>query len=80
MPDGWRSKGPADGQAAKTAVTVRPGTQCAGTAHYVVDGAPVCAALKMKDGVTPMLAPFKCSWVELRWRDRKCGYCRRLER
>jgi hypothetical protein len=61
-----------------TAFGVRLGTQSTNTAHYVVDGAPLCAALKRKDGV-PLLQHFKCSWVPLRSFDRKCGYCRRLE-
>lgn len=60
---GWRSKG-------------RPwGT---GAAHYLgVDGAPICSKVMLGDGVTPRLAPFKSTFVELRPTDRKCTYCRR---
>jgi hypothetical protein len=74
----WLSKGQAEGQSPMTSFTLRPSTQATSTAHYVVDGAPLCAALKRKDGV-PLLRHFKCSWVPLRAFDRKCGYCRRLE-
>ena len=76
----WMSKGPADGQGAMTAYTLRAERHSQQTAHIIADGRPACASLTKLDGTTPMLAPFKCSWVALHPYDKKCGYCGRIER
>jgi hypothetical protein len=76
----WMSKGPADGQGAMTAYTLRAERHSQQTAHLIVNGRPACANLTRLDGTTPALAPFKCSWVTLHPYDKKCGYCRRIER
>lgn len=75
----WMSKGPAYGQAPMTRLVLRHDRHSTQTAHLIVEGRPACASMTMLDGKTPVLAPFKCSWVPLREQDKKCGYCRRLE-
>lgn len=73
----WMSKGPAHGQAPMTQLHLRHERQSTQTAHFLVDGRPVCASLQVMG--KPLLAPFKCSWMPLRAWDKKCGLCLRLE-
>lgn len=46
-------------------------------AHYIeADGAPACSKILRRDGA-PLLAPFRCAWVERRPHNHLCKYCRR---
>lgn len=65
----WMSKGPSTESAPASNYMRRDGTGCVLKAHFVVDGHSLC---------TEQLAPFLCTWVELRAIDRKCGLCRRM--
>lgn len=69
----WLSKAPS----AHTATTRRIVASARNTAHYVVDGRPVCEAVEYRNG--PALSPFKIAgWVPLRVWDKKCTLCGRV--
>ena len=74
MTGAWMSKGPGTRAPGGSRRCVRPGTQCTQTAHFIVDGAPLCAQAVTLDG-RPRFAPFLSSWVELRSFDRRCKIC-----
>jgi hypothetical protein len=68
MTGAWMSKGDTGQSAGATQ-----------TAHFVDDGAPLCAKAVNNNG-TRTLAPFLCTWVPLRDFDRKCQVCRSMVR
>lgn len=78
MTGAWMSKGPAEGQSFLTSYLLRPERQSVQKAHFVRDGAPLCASAVLRDG-RPAFAPFLCSWIALNPRDKLCGVCRRIE-
>jgi hypothetical protein len=70
----WMSKAPSEASAPMTNLVLAG--NATGTAHFVVNGKPLCASQVLRDG-RPMFAPFLCGWRELRTYDRKCKYCER---
>lgn len=47
------------------------------TTHFLKDGSPLCASMRLRDG-SPYLAPFTCRWTDRRPEDHLCRYCRHL--
>lgn len=72
----WMSKGPSAKLGAQSNYYLRVERGSVQTAHFVEGGEPICSREKKADGVTPLLAAFKCGWVPLAPQDRSCAICR----
>ena len=57
-----------------SAYALRPGRGSVQTAHFVRDGAPLCASARLNNG-EPTLSQFKVDWGPLVAFDKKCRLC-----